>query len=795
MNRYLFITTLLALSALGGRAENFVKETKQYAVAFQENGRMLYYVAKKGGSLPGDTVYFRTDSLGGLQFEQVGLTLKRKSKNEWVFEGVKEQLLYRIVYRDEGGRFCAETTVENKGSQVFVPEERVGLCLGINTYMATYPEWNSVYFPTMLRAERTHFSAYFMTPEEKILAVASPDAVASWRYNYEQTAATVQGKEVHWGGHRIFTVSLDLLHCLPLPARHPQHLTRLQPGEKRSVRLFFQPVETLQALPAAFHAMTCAPVAEAELYTIAQGDGFRGTLYADVPKRIEIRTPRGEVQPVDCRRLEAARYAWEYRPLSGTGTYTLTVEDRKGKMSEMQLYVRPDFRFYLDKARQEALRSRPTSTHHAECFYPLYTYFLAREYMPDAYSDSIAEAVYQTIFPVLFDDSVKEMRTGKYRIQDAATMAGILADRYAVTGDEKDLENAAGLVDFLIRCQGKDGGFYSGHNTHYTSVIYLAKSIMEVLEQEKKRVHQPKWKTVYQHQKAAVERALDDLARRGDDLETEGQMTFEDGMISCSVAQLAYGALKSDDRERKERYLEQALALDRKHRCLTQFLIPDARMNGATLRFWEYQYTINMMHNGMNSPCGWSAWKIYGSWYLYLLTGEYTYMRHVLNALGSCLQLLDIHTGELRFGFIPDPYIRTHQYMEIPVGSRNPVLQPVVVGEQYLSQISSWHYDTYPAWRKKWGIDNFVHEVFKCMAETVLCNAYVISRQDGSLETINCRVEKHGTHWLVKPTDTFVKHLHVNLREPADVEWDGQRYAGVSGCRWVGDLPENLEQL
>lgn len=81
------------------------------------------------------------------------------------------------------------------------------------------------------------------------------------------------------------------------------------------------------------------------------------------------------------------------------------------------------------------------------------------------------------------------------------------------------------------------------------------------------------------------------------------------------------------------------------------------------------------------------------------------------------------------------------------------------------------------------------------MAETVLCNAYVISRQDGSLETINCRVEKHGTHWLVKPTDTFVKHLHVNLREPADVEWDGQRYAGVSGCRWVGDLPENLEQL
>lgn len=57
------------------------------------------------------------------------------------------------------------------------------------------------------------------------------------------------------------------------------------------------------------------------------------------------------------------------------------------------------------------------------------------------------------------------------------------------------------------------------------------------------------------------------------------------------------------------------------------------------------------MHGGMNSPCGWSAWKIYGSWYLYLLTGEHKYMKQVINALGSCLQLVNINTHKLNFSF------------------------------------------------------------------------------------------------------------------------------------------------
>ncbi len=48
------------------------------------------------------------------------------------------------------------------------------------------------------------------------------------------------------------------------------------------------------------------------------------------------------------------------------------------------------------------------------------------------------------------------------------------------------------------------------------------------------------------------------------------------------------------------------------HRCLEQLLIPDARMNGATLRFWEAQYDVLIggSLNMMNSPHGWTAWLI-----------------------------------------------------------------------------------------------------------------------------------------------------------------------------------------
>ena len=79
------------------------------------------------------------------------------------------------------------------------------------------------------------------------------------------------------------------------------------------------------------------------------------------------------------------------------------------------------------------------------------------------------------------------------------------------------------------------------------------------------------------------------------------------------------------------------------HRCLEQLLIPDSRMNGATLRFWEAQYDVLMgkSRNMMDSPHGWSAWLIPALWYQYLLTGEEEWLRKTMNIMGSCAQVID----------------------------------------------------------------------------------------------------------------------------------------------------------
>ena len=379
-------------------------------------------------------------------------------------------------------------------------------------------------------------------------------------------------------------------------------------------------------------------------------------------------------------------------------------------------------------------------------------------------------------------------------------MAGVLADRYQVTKNEIDIRYASALVDHLITTQDEKGGYCRlGTKVHYTSVIYIAKSIMEVMNEEKKLAkYSNEWARIYQRHLSSVTKAIDDLARRGDDVQTEGQMTFEDGMISCSATQLALAALKTNDVKRRELYLKQAIALNKKHWCLTQSLIPDSRMNGATLRFWEYQYTINFMKCAMNSPCGWSAWKLYGSWYLYLLTGEYKYMREVVTGLGSDMQLLDAHTGELRFSFVADPYIDGYQFTETPKGSRKPVLNRVVVGEDYMPQISNWHYADFSAWRDNlFGIDNFVHEVFKCMCEIFMENAYIIETDLGILKGINCSLEKDDSNpkkFIVRLKGSQIKNLHINLKKTYQLEVEGQSY-NAAGMQWLIGYPDDLSKF
>lgn len=783
-----FLLLLLCVYTNNVRGQQMI-EGEGFQACIDGQGHIISYIDTNRD----DTIHFRDDQYAGFAFENIRLSQRTVSGEIW-YEAFTDSLNYRLEYQNVNDLLMIKVSVENVSDKVFIPQKGIKLMIGLDTYMDKFPEWNKDYFPTMLRCERTHFISYFMTPEKKLFVLASPDAVSSWENEYECHDMNIKGRIVPHGLHRIYTSSLFLLHRLPLPERHPQDLYCLALGEKKEIRIFMRTVNSLVNVNEVLSEMTAAPIFEADIYTLPEGEKFTGRLLGKDIKQVEVRTPRNEIDTLSLQRMSSNEYVWSYVPFSGTGEYTVSALNENGKFSEMKLYVRPDYSFYLNYARKEALRCKPTTTHHAECFYPLYSYFLARKHIPSLEEDELAEQVFDSIFPVLYDRQVGEMRMGKARIQDAATMAGILADRFQVTKNEEDLEDAAKLVNYLIRCQGKDGGYYNpGSKVHYTSVIYLAKSIMEVMNEEKKlAVYSKKWMETYLKHKASVIQAIDNLAEHGDNIGTEGQMTFEDGMISCSVAQSALAALKIKDEVRKEKYLEQALALNNKHCCLTQKLVPDSRMNGATLRFWEYQYTVNLMHNAMNSPCGWSAWKYYGSWYLYLLTGKYEFMRDLLNGLGSSMQLLDIKTKELRFGFMPDPYIDAFQYTETPAGSRTPELNRVILGEQYISQISNWHYADPYAWRKtKFGIDNFSHEVYKCMVETMMENAYIIEKPNGELEGINCILNCKDDIVTVQYTEASVKNLHVNLKKSIRLDVGGQLFE-ANGMKWIIGYPNDL---
>ena len=159
-------------------------------------------------------------------------------KNNWntptAFSSRYEDIHLSIEFKDEDGNFLLLATIENKGNTPFQPT-KLGIRLGIDTYMDEFPVWNTKLFPTLLRCEKTHFWGYFMSPTGRILSIISPDPIASWSHDYSR----------RWGeppyqdnGHRITSVNLDFINALPLPKRHPQDLWQVKPGASKTFRIY-----------------------------------------------------------------------------------------------------------------------------------------------------------------------------------------------------------------------------------------------------------------------------------------------------------------------------------------------------------------------------------------------------------------------------------------------------------------------------------------------------------------------------------------------------------------------------
>lgn len=725
-------------------------------------------------------ITFRKDDFSGpaLWLGNYRLPISRKEKEGWNF-GKNDSLSYAVKYGVEEGKLKIDVSCKNVLTEE-LKDIQLSLRLGIDTEMARYPHWHDVFFPTLMRCEKTHFWGYLMTPLGRILTVSSPNAIASYHLHYNNSKHKIS----FGNGHRIRTVSLDLLNPGPLPERHPQNLS-LQAGETCHWSIYIEEVESLNEIAATVSENCKAPVLQADYYSLpVNGTSSIRVFSANAPK-VRLISPQGEVSDLKVSKCGRNVYKTDV-VLSLKGVYTVLAIDKKGKVSEMKLSsISERYSDYIKAARLASLKYQQKTNTNAECWYGLFSGFIAREYFPDAGVDAEVEKVFNQINKITFNLDTHLPLNNPMRIQDTALKAALWAQYYRATGNISYLRWAADLADFIMTTQlkwewdvifrksGADGAYRSG-KTHYTSVIYIAKAMMEVMKEEKALVATDttgEWEHRYNRHYASVKMAMDELARNLDNIQTEGEMTFEDGMISCSYTQLSEFALLQPEGSAERRYYtEAAEKMANMHRCLSQIIIPDSRMNGGSLRFWEAQYDILTMPNMMSSPHGWSAWRIYGLRNLYLLTGKYDYLRQMVNSIGSCIQLINPQTIELNWAFVQDPYLKVQRFVpdEKKPGRGKHVEQ--IIGEQYVPMISDWYKADTTKMVSSFGrfdggcCDNDVHEVFKCLGEILLTSAYVYECEDGKYVFHNCKGEDSGDLLTVNPAEECIDKVHFNLR-------------------------------
>lgn len=158
--------------------------------------------------------------------------------------GEEAGFAFRLRYAEEGDQLALRVSVCNLAN-VIVQPKTIGLRLGFDINMEAFPDWYRQFFPTYLRAEKTHFTGYMINPDGQILALASPDPVASWSVLYndrgERQDLRPAGFLQDWGGHMVRSANIDLISAGPCPPGIPTTLTgcaavRKRPGPSVSNR-------------------------------------------------------------------------------------------------------------------------------------------------------------------------------------------------------------------------------------------------------------------------------------------------------------------------------------------------------------------------------------------------------------------------------------------------------------------------------------------------------------------------------------------------------------------------------
>lgn len=690
------------------------------------------------------------------------------SKDADAIETSIDGIMCELTYLSGSDHPQFEVSITNLRHTPFQPQ-KAGLRLGIDTYMDKYPQWLDKFFPTLLLCEKTHFHGYMQAPSGRVLLIASPQSVGSWSVDYN---LGYQNPAPYWFmGHRIESVNIDLMSALPLPPRHPQNLWNLNPGESRKWCIHIKELESNRIYATEIARLINVPMVIMDETSTISNRNFICKIIADKPEVI-IEGPAGVIEEYELRKLSAEEYELKVSPAE-VGEYTITLKDRD-KITEAKFLCRTSWRSVMERAREAVAKYQQKPTSHVESWYGFHTAFLAAKYFPDSELDSKLDNRFEYIFTKCFGDSiVPKPKHWAWRIQNVSSTIGMLADRFEAYGHQTDLNRGAAMADWLIdNCQQSDGAFVTD-SIVYTSVIYMAKSLLEFADVERSAGMTDE---ANRHESAAY-KSIQQLITANGDFNTEGELTFEDGMISCSALQIALMALRVKDPATQEEYTQTALSLLKNHDCLTQLNIADGRRRGGTLRYWEAQYDVLMLPNMFSSPHGWSAWRAYATYYMYLLTGEERWLRETFNAASSLANLVDPQSGDLRWAFIVDPRLEVRQVSKaaegltadsLSLGNPHPDMYQVdkfVIGEQYIRPISDWQPIVCS--------DNDVHEVFKFIAEAVLCNAFLIERPDGTFGTYNCSIINQGKKMLVTADEPQIRNLHVNLLKPRKIEFDG----------------------
>lgn len=778
------ITGVLIVLGLSAAGQSVLKKNN-WECNINRDGTLECIVFKeKAGN---DTIPFfkKTDKAGPLFYVKDD---DKEWRGKWVACGWNtykcevEGVECVLRYKEHRSWPAIEVTLTNRSVVPFQPQ-KAGLKMGIDTYMDKYPDWFHKYFPTLMRCEKTHFYGYMQTPEEHTLAIASEQPVASWSVDYN---LGYMSSSKHWFmGHRIESLNLDLMNELPLPEGHPQDLFQLLQGESKSWTFAFVNVGNLEKLEETLTKSADIPMIFAEKTSFLPGETAILEVWAKNPS-VSVTDDKG-------RKIKCAVEPFEGHHrvsvcLPESGLYSVVV-DHGDKQAEAILSVPQTWEWTMKKARENALKYHQKATSHVESWYGYYSSFLAARHFPDKKTDKVLSERFDTQFDLLHDTAKMEPKYHPSRIQNTAGMIGMLVDKYEAEGNIEDLRKACRLTDWLISFSQRENGAYYNRKTVYTSVIYIAKSVLELALAEKELgAKEPEWQKAYERHYESARKAIDQLVASQGDFQTEGELTFEDGMISCSALQIGMFALLQDEPAARKHYTEAMLTIINSHSCLTQLRVPDARRRQGTMRYWEAQYDVQMLPNMFNSPHGWSGWRAYATYYAYLLTGNEKWLTQTFNAMGAFANLIDYRTGDLRWAFVVDPHLQVEQacsadknytFDSVSFGNPHPRLydtRKFVIGEQYVNMISDWQTINTQ--------DNDVHEVFKCIGEAVLTNAFVVERNDGTIVGYNCTVKRDKEKLTVLSAEKQIVRLHCNLKRPLTVVFNGKQKQ-ANGTEWL----------